>query len=299
MISNWLIYFIGWAADITRGLEKYYKFVSIGFFTFLYCFVVFILMNIVTGVILDAISEVDKEEENDENEENEKYLNLIQDLDSIYERIETFESKMLILGGIEKPSSKEEEEPINVADIQSPESSSKEELKGFPKFLSILEKVVNHRIYFGVDVVLTMIKILLSVIISLPSILNSTIKFTNQIYIGFGVAVYPLYTFISILIFILFVLKLVGLKKKYFYDDGFCYLNIADFILIISDVILNFISFIFFILTMSRVTSLYYLFFGFFITLRILVVRLSYFINLIIFSSHLINQNLEKFQRVC
>eukprot|EP01080_Neovahlkampfia_damariscottae_P001172 gene1172-10686_t len=258
--------FFRWAADIARGLEKYFPLSSFPFFTLVYCFVVFIIMNIVTGVILDSMAEVEKEEIDD------SYNNLIENLDSIYNRIETLESKMLILGNLKKIEKlRESFDDIKLDEENKENEESKKELKGLDKLLNITEKIVHHKAFFGIDVLLTIIKIILSFVISVPGFADPTVKFTSILYLITGVPIYPLYAMISLCILIMFSMRLVALRKRYFYDNGICYLNISDGILIICDLILNLISFVFFIITMSQTTALYYLFFGFFITIRILI----------------------------
>jgi hypothetical protein len=137
----------GWASDVSRTLEKYFPFISYPFFVILYCFLVLIIMNLVTGVILENIQNQNQEEDEKNKEiQNSIYL---QELDSIFIRIENFNSR----------TNRETETTEKVEEIKE-EKTKQEEEKPTD---NLIKRAVEHPVYFAFDATVTVLKIIISI----------------------------------------------------------------------------------------------------------------------------------------
>jgi hypothetical protein len=82
--------------------------------------------------------------------------------------------------------------------------------------------LVNHKAFFVVTIIVTVLKIILGLVFSFP---NSAFNLSlyGQEYLIFGSTIYPVYFMLTILVFIELILRILGNKVQFFYNKGFSF----------------------------------------------------------------------------
>jgi hypothetical protein len=87
-----------------------------------------------------------------------------------------------------------------------------------------LYTLVHHRAFFIVTIIITVLKIILGIVFQFPHTAFNLSLFGQQ-YLVFGSTIYPVYFMLTILIFVELILRVLGNKLKFFYNEGFSFEN--------------------------------------------------------------------------